>query len=53
MAGKPGFDWADPLRLEDELTSEERLIQDSTRDYAQDKLMSRVLTANREERFDR
>ena len=53
MAGRPGFDWSDPLMLEEELTDEERLIQDSTRDYAQEKLMSRVLTANREERFDR
>lgn len=41
MAGKPGFDWSDPLDLEEQLTHEERLIQDSTREYAQDKLMSR------------
>jgi glutaryl-CoA dehydrogenase len=53
MAGKPGFDWSDPLLLEEELTDEERLIQNSTREYAQDKLMTRVLMANREERFDR
>jgi glutaryl-CoA dehydrogenase len=53
MAGKPGFDWSDPLLLEEQLTNEERLIQDSTREYAQDKLMTRVLMANREERFDR
>ncbi len=53
MAGKPGFDWSDPLLLEEQLTNEERLIQDSTREYAQEKLMTRVLMANREERFDR
>ncbi len=53
MASKPNFDWSDPLNLEEQLTKEERLIQDSTREYAQDKLMSRVLMANREERFDR
>ncbi len=53
MAGKPGFDWSDPLLLQEELTAEERLIQDSTREYAQEKLMTRVLMANREERFDR
>ncbi len=53
MAGKPGFDWSDPLLFEEELTNEERLIQDSTREYAQEKLMTRVLMANREERFDR
>ena len=50
---KPAFDWTDPLLLEDELTDEERLIRDTAREYAQDKLMPRVLTANREERFDR
>jgi len=53
MAGKPGFDWSDPLLLDEQLTNEERLIMESTREYAQDKLMTRVLTANREERFDR
>jgi glutaryl-CoA dehydrogenase len=53
MAGKPGFDWSDPLLLDEQLTNEERLIQESTREYAQAKLMTRVLTANREERFDR
>ena len=53
MAGKPGFDWSDPLLLNEQLTDEERLIRDSARDYAQDKLMPRVLTASREERFDR
>jgi glutaryl-CoA dehydrogenase len=53
MAGRTDFDWSDPLDLEEQLTTEERLIRDSTREYAQDKLMSRVLMANREERFDR
>jgi glutaryl-CoA dehydrogenase len=52
-ARKPGFDWADPLLLEEQLTDEERLIRDTAREYAQDKLMTRVLMANREERFDR
>ncbi|HVH77791.1 MAG TPA: acyl-CoA dehydrogenase [Stellaceae bacterium] len=49
----PVFDWADPLLLEDLLSEEERLIRDSARAYCQEKLMPRVLTANREERFDR
>jgi len=53
MAGKPAFDWSDPLLLEEQLSDEERLIRDSAREYAQDRLMPRVLTANREERFDR
>ena len=53
MAGKPAFDWSDPLLLDEQLTDEERLIRDSARDYAQEKLQTRVLMANREERFDR
>jgi glutaryl-CoA dehydrogenase len=48
-----GFDWSDPLLLNDQLSEEERLIRDSTHDYARDRLQPRVLTANREERFDR
>ena len=47
------FDWTDPLFLEDLLTEEERLVRDSARDYAQDKLMPRILLAHRHERFDR
>jgi glutaryl-CoA dehydrogenase len=47
------FQWEDPLLLEDQLTEEERLVRDSARGYAQDKLMPRVLEANRHEHFDR
>src|SRR5882757_10079060 len=47
------FDWQDPLDLEGELTEEERMVRDTARNYAQDKLFPRVLTAYREERFDR
>ncbi len=50
---KAGFDWSDPLLLDDQLSDEERLIRNSARDYAQDRLQPRVLMANREERFDR
>jgi glutaryl-CoA dehydrogenase len=53
MAAKPGFDWSDPLQFEESLSNEERLIQDSAREYAQGKLMPRILLANRHERFDR
>ncbi len=53
-AAKPApFDWADPLLFEDELGEDERLVRDSARAYCQEKLLPRVLTANREERFDR
>jgi glutaryl-CoA dehydrogenase len=47
------FDWADPLFFEDELGEDERLVRDSARAYCREKLFPRVLTANREERFDR
>src|SRR5262245_24417797 len=47
------FDWQDPLDLEGELTEDERMVRDSARSYAQDKLFPRVLKAYREERFER
>src|SRR6476646_4491163 len=47
------FDWEDPFFLDDQLTEEEIAIRDAARDYCQDKLMPRVLEANRHERFDR
>src|SRR5213595_1526368 len=43
----------DPLDLESELSEEERMVRDTARGYAQDKLFPRVLMDNREERFDR
>jgi glutaryl-CoA dehydrogenase len=50
---KIAFDWADPLLLEEELGEEERMVRDSARAYCQEKLLPRVLEANRHERFDR
>jgi glutaryl-CoA dehydrogenase len=50
---RQAFNWEDPFLLDDQLSEEERMIRDTTRDYAQDKLMTRVLMANREEKFDR
>src|ERR1700738_4850579 len=47
------FSWDDPFLLEDQLSEEERRTRDEDRAYAQDKLMPRVLEANRHERFDR
>jgi glutaryl-CoA dehydrogenase len=52
-SSKPEFQWEDPLLLEDQLSEEERLIRDTARQYCQDKLMPRILEANRHERFDR
>lgn len=50
---KMTFDWQDPLLLETQLSDEERMIRDAARGYAQDKLLPRVIMANREENFDR
>src|SRR4030095_10227704 len=49
---KPVFAWEDPLLVEAQLTDEERMVRDSARAYAQDRLMPRVVEANRHERFD-
>ncbi len=46
------FNWQDPLCLEDQLFDEEKMVMQTARSYAQDKLMPRILTANREERTD-
>jgi glutaryl-CoA dehydrogenase len=50
---KARFQWDDPLLLDDALTEEERMVRDTARDYCQDKLMPRVLDANRNEIFHR
>ncbi len=47
------FDWADPMIFDEQLSEEERLIRDTARDYCQEKLMPRVLEANRSEKYDR
>jgi glutaryl-CoA dehydrogenase len=53
MSAKPEFSWEDPLLLEDQLSEEERMVRDTARAYAQDRLMPRVKEANRHEHFDR
>lgn len=47
------FNWEDPLLFENQLTEEEKLVRDTARQYAQEKLMPRILDANRNETFDR
>jgi glutaryl-CoA dehydrogenase len=47
------FDWADPLGLEHELSSEERMVRDSARRFAETVLVPRVREDFRDERFDR
>lgn len=46
------FSFEDPLLLTEQLTDDERMIADSTRAYAREKLMPRVLEANRHEHFE-
>ena len=45
----PAFRWDDPLLLDDQLSDEERMIRDTARDYAQDRLQTRILAAYRDE----
>ena len=49
---KASFNWADPFLLNDQLTQEERMIQDAAREYAQGKLLPRVTLAFRNEQTD-
>lgn len=47
------FQWEDPLLFDQQLSDEERQIQQVARDYCQEKLQPRVLEAFESERFDR
>jgi glutaryl-CoA dehydrogenase len=49
----PGFDWRDPLRLDEQLSEDERAIRDTAHAYCQEHLFPRILEAHRHERFDR
>jgi glutaryl-CoA dehydrogenase len=46
------FDWADPFRLTEQLTDDERMVLDTAHAYAQEKLAPRVLDAFRHEKTD-
>ena len=50
---KPVFKWDDAFLLDNQLTDEERMIRDAAHTYCQEKLLPRVLMANRHETFDR
>ncbi len=52
-APSAAFQWDDPFLLEDQLTDDERMIRDTARDYAQEKLLPRVVEAYQHERSDR
>jgi glutaryl-CoA dehydrogenase len=47
------FAWDDPLRFDDLLSADERQIRDLARTYAQERLLPRIIAANRSETFDR
>lgn len=51
--GYSAFQWDDPFLLDQQLTEDERMIRESARAYCEDKLMPRVLQANRHETFDK
>jgi len=46
------YQWDDPFLFENQLSEDERLVRDSVREYAQAKLMPRIIEANRNEHFD-
>lgn len=46
------FDWTDPFRLDSQLTEDERMIRDSAKAYAQEKLQPRVIEAFANETTD-
>jgi len=47
-----GFDWADPLRLSDQLSEDERMIAESARAYCEGRLQPRVIKAYADEQTD-
>jgi glutaryl-CoA dehydrogenase len=52
QGSKAIFDWQDPFNLDAQLTADERMVRDTARAYAQDKLAPRVQDAFRNEKTD-
>lgn len=52
MSGMIKFTWEDPFLLEGQLTNDERMIRDTARAYAQEKLQPRVMEAFATEKTD-
>ncbi|MEZ5690241.1 MAG: acyl-CoA dehydrogenase [Rickettsiales bacterium] len=46
------FSCEDPFLLDEQLNDEERMVRDSSRSYARERLFPRILQANRNEKFD-
>ena len=53
MPDNAPFAWDDPLGLDAQLSEDECLVRDTVHQYAQDRLMTRVVEANRREHFHR
>lgn len=53
MSKESAYLWNDPLLFDEQLTEEERLVRDAAHDFAQDKLMPKVINAFRDETIDR
>ncbi|GGA71890.1 acyl-CoA dehydrogenase [Nitratireductor aestuarii] len=52
MSSKSQFDWADPFRLNSQLSEEERMLRDAAASFAADRLATRVEKAYLEETTD-
>ena len=52
MAGMGAFDWADPFLLDEQLTEDERMVRDTARAYAEEKLAPRIIEAFANEHTD-
>jgi glutaryl-CoA dehydrogenase len=52
-AAPASFRWDDPFLLDEQLHDDERMIRDTARAYAQERLLPRVIEAYREEKTDR
>ena len=46
------FNWQDPFLMDEQLSEEERMVRDTAKQYAQDKLLPRVREAYRNEETD-
>lgn len=49
---KNTFDWQDPLLIEDQLSEEEKIIQETARRFSRETLFPGIVEANRREKFD-
>ena len=52
MSGMSTFEWSDPFLLDEQLTDDERMVRDTARSYAQDRLAPRIIDAYANEHTD-